>query len=310
MQNSDYPGYIIRNQFDAEINKCQAAITENPNDAEALANLAHMYIVLWCYGFIPHAEAIPIAKDAVEKALEIDANNSTAHVSQALINESLWDWENVENELKLGLELAPDSALAHNWYANYLYATSRFDEAYATAEKAIELSPDPGYKIGLGAVSYFAQDFERLKKEMLAVIEVHPEYAPAYDWLGMAYIQLKDFDNSIDVYEKAATFSGRLGEILGGLGHAYGIAGNEAEARRVLNEMLSFDEKTYMPPVQIAFVYAGLNDDENTFRMLERAYSEKSWELIFARTEPWLEHLQDDVRMKNILSKMKFPPLG
>ncbi len=301
------PGAAFRKQFDDAIGQYQQAIRENPADAVSLANLAHAYITLWCYGFIPHSAALPKASTAVERALEIDAQCGPAHVALGLIKESLWEWQAVEPELKLGISCAPDDALGYNWYANYLYANSRFEEAYAMAERAVQLSPAPGYKIGLGALSYFAQDYQRLKREMLALIAEHPNYAPAYDWLGMAYVQLGEFDKSIEVYEKAAALSGRLAEILGGLGHAYGIAGNERDARRILDEMKAYAQSTYVPPVQIAFVYAGLGDTDNTFRMLEKAYSEKSWELIFVRTEPWFEHLQQDRRMKGLLRRMGFP---
>ncbi len=303
------PGYIIRKKFNNNILKYEKAVIDNPKDSGSLTNLAHEYINLWCFGFVPHSEAIPKAQEAVIKALEIEKKNGLAHTALGIIKESLWKWEEVENEFKLGIEFSPNDALAYNWYANYLYANSRFDEAYAMANKAVELSDDPGYKIGLGAISYFTQDFERLKNEMLEVIADYPNYAPAYDWLGMAYIQLHEFDNSIEVYEKAASLSGRLAEILGGLGHAYGISGNEKEAKRVLNEMNNYAEKYYVPPVQIAFVYAGLRDADNTFKLLERAYTEKSWELIFVRTEPWFQRLHNDPRLKNIINMMNFPLL-
>ena len=309
MQNIEleYPGYIFRKQFDDEIIKSKKAIVDNPADVDSLTKLAHAYINLWCYGFIPHSEAIPNATDAALKALEIDNKSALAHVALGLIKESLWEWGEIENELKLGIELSPYDALAYNWYANYLYATSRFDEAYVMANMAIKFSDDPGYKIGLGAISYFRQDFERLKKEMLDLIAYYPNYAPAYDWLGMAYIQLQEFDNSIEAYEKATSLSGGLAEILGGLGHAYGMAGNEKEAKRVLDKMNDYSPKIYIPPVQIAFIYAGLNDVDNTLRLLERAYSEKSWELIFMRTEPWFQHLHSDPRFESIINRMKFP---
>ncbi len=303
----DYPGAVFRKQFDDGIEMCRKAIDENPRDAAALANLAHSYIVLWCFGFIPHSEAIPRANAAITKALEIDAKNGLAHVVSGIINESLWKWHAIEPELKLGIEYAPDNALTYNWYANYLYATSRFDEAYAMADKAIALSAEPGYKVAKGAITYFVQDFKRLKKDMLDVIAGHPGYAPAYDWLGMACIQLREFDKSIEAYEKAVELSGGLAEILGGLGHAYGIAGQEQKACSVLMVMQDYADNIYIPPVQIAFVHAGLGDLDNTFKLLERAYDEKSWELIFIRTEPWFGHLQNDSRMKSIIKRMRFP---
>ncbi len=301
------PGQSIRQSFNREITDCRAILMDHPNDSNTLARLAHTYINLWCYGLESYREVIPDAEQAVEKALAFDTNCGPAYTARGIIKQANRDWSGIDDELILGIQLAPDDALGYNWYSNYLYATNRFDESYAMAEKAVMLSDDPGYKIGLGAISYFTRDFRRLKKEMQAVISEHPDYAPAYDWLGMAYIQLNEFDKSIAAYETAATLSGRLAEILGGLGHAYGMAGNYREARQVLREMLSYQKDFHIPPVQVAFIYASLGDNDNVFKMLERAVDEKSWELVFVRTEPWFEHLQNDQWMISIVRRMNFP---
>jgi tetratricopeptide (TPR) repeat protein len=142
---------------------------------------------------------------------------------------------------------------------------------------------------------------------MKEVITEDPGFAQSYDWLGMAYILLEEFDNSIEVYEKSAALSGRLAEILGGLGHAYGIAGRKEEANIILDEMLNYASKYHIPPVQIAFVYAGMGNNDNVFKMLELAYNERSWELIFMREEPWFDYLREDKRFKEFVSRLKFP---
>ena len=142
---------------------------------------------------------------------------------------------------------------------------------------------------------------------MEALIKDMPDFAPGYDWLGMAYIMLKRYDESIAVYEKAVALSDGLAEINGGLGHAYGEAGRMEDAQRVLDEMTAQRQKWYVPPVQIAFVCLGLGDLDAAFHWLDIAYKEKSWELVFAREEPWLDHLHNESRFKDIVNQMKFP---
>jgi len=305
--SEDFPGYKTVKPLLDEINASQTILENEPQNIDAHIGLADSYFALWCYGIIPYNEAIKIVKMSTYSALEINNNISDAHTLSALIKLSEWDWENSEREFKIAINLDPSSAKANHWYALYLAAMGQFKESITLSKKAVQIEPTPGYKIGLGSMYYFAHDFTELKKCMIEVISEEPEFAQGYDWLGMAYIQLKEFDKSIEVYEKSASLSGRLAEILGGLGHAYGIAGKEKEARQILDELNNYNLKYYIPPVQIAFVYAGLGDNEKVFELLERAHKERSWELIFIREEPWFDYLRTDVRFKELVERLKFP---
>jgi tetratricopeptide (TPR) repeat protein len=134
-----------------------------------------------------------------------------------------------------------------------------------------------------------------------------PNYAPSFDWLGMAYLQLKQFDKSIEVYRKAVELSDGLAEIKAGLGHAYGMAGRKDEARKVLNELNSLAEKYYIPPVQIAYVAASLDEIDETFELLEKAYIERTWDLVFIREEPWFDDFHSLPRFVDLLKRIQFP---
>ena len=82
----------------------------------------------------------------------------------------------------------------------------------------------------------------------------------------------------------------------------------DTEARQVLDEMLACAQKWYVPPVQIAFVYLSVGEKEKAFDMLEKAYEQRSWELVFMRTEPWLDELHTDPRFEEVMSRLNFPP--
>jgi len=106
---------------------------------------------------------------------------------------------------------------------------------------------------------------------------------------------------------KAVELSDHTMEVVSGLGHAYGMAGRHSEAREVLAKMQAAAEQTYVPQVQIAFVYAGLGDTEGAFKQLQLAFEAKAWEISFMAAEPWLEHLVDDPRFKEMVHKVGFP---
>jgi len=305
--SEDFPGYnTIKPMLDV-IRSSEIILEKEPENVDTHIGIADSYFALWCYGIIPYAGAIKKVKESTSIVMKLNDKLSDAHTLMALIKWSEWNWEVAEQAFKLAIELDPNSAKANHWYALYLAAMGHFKESIALSKKAVQLEPSLGYKIGLGSMYYFAHEFETLKSLMKEAISEDPNFAQSYDWLGMAYILLDEFDNSIEVYEKSAALSGRLAEILGGLGHAYGIAGREKEAKQILDEMLNYQLKYHIPPVQIAFVYAGIGENEKVFEMLERAYEEHSWELIFMREEPWFDYLREDSRFKEFVSRLKFP---
>ncbi len=303
---NDYPGKKFREEMDKTLLEFENKIQKNPDDASAYVGFAESNIVLWCYGFLSYEDTVPKAKTAVLKALQLSDDIGLAHTLLGLIKMSEWDWLKAEKDFKRGIELYPDNPGCHHWYALYLAAMGRLDESLIMTKRAAELKPSPDFLIGLGSIYYFAHDFEILADSMEELIKKEPGYAPGYDWLGMAYCQLKKFDKSIEVYKKAVELSDGLAEIQGGLGHAYGMAGRLKEAREVVDNLNNLAIKYYIPPVQIAFIYAGLNDTEKMFEMLERAYRERSWELIFIREEPWFDDFHSDPRFLNLIKRLNF----
>ena len=285
----------------------QSAAEREPNDAAHRAGLADACAMLWCFGFVPRDEVFPTMEEAAKQAVRLDADMAAARTAQGIVHLSQWDWLAAERELGLAIELEPERAASRQWYALYLAAMGRRDEALDQANIAVALDDSAGVKTSKGAVLYFNRDWPGLIDHMRDVTRSNPNFAPGYDWLGMAYCQELRFDESIEVYEKAAQLSGGLAEIMAGLGHAYGLAGNEQEARKVLRRLQITDERWYAPPVQIAFVHIGLKQYNEAFAQLDRAIREHSWELVFAGVEPWLDPIHDDPRFEQVLKKLDFP---
>jgi len=306
--NLKYPGKKFREFFDQEIEKYENTVKDHPVDASAHVGLAESYINSWCYGFLSRDESLPIAKSAAIKAMQLDQNSAMVHTILGIIKLTDWDWVGAEQELRLATVMDPTNYKSRHWYSLYLSAMGRHEEAIREAKIANELESFAGSKIGYGSILYFAHEFEQMVELLEAAIIDEPDNAPLYDWLGMAYVQLKKYDKSIEVYRKAADLSDGLAEIMAGLGHAYGMAGRLDEAREVLDEMLACAERWYVPPVQIAFVYLSVGKKEKAFEMLEKAYKERSWELVFMGTEPWLDDLHTDPRFVEFINRLQFPP--
>jgi tetratricopeptide (TPR) repeat protein len=305
--NQNFPGKLFCDSMEKEVLKFEQEILRNPKDASAYAGLAVSYIFLWCYGFLSREDSIPKAKRAAMQAVEINNKIDKAHTALGIMKLSEWDWKGAEQEFKIAIKLSPENPDAHHWYALYLSAIGKHEQALKSSQHSLSLSMDPYSDIGYGSILYFAHQFDQMVELLEETVIKTPNYAPSFDWLGMAYLQLKQFDKSIEAYRRAVELSDGLAEIKAGLGHAYGMAGRKEEARKVLNELNSLAEKYYIPPVQIAYVAASLDEIDETFELLEKAYIERTWDLVFIREEPWFDDFHSLPRFVDLLKRIQFP---
>ena len=294
--NQNFPGKSFCDSMEKEVLKFEQEILRNPKDASAYAGLAVSYIFLWCYGFLSREDSIPIAKRAAMQAVEINNKLGKAHTALGIMKLSEWDWKGAEQEFKIAIKLSPENPDAHHWYALYLSAIGKHEQALKSSRHSLSLSMDPYSDIGYGSILYFAHQFDEMVELLEETVKKIPNYAPSFDWLGMAYLQLKQFDKSIEVYRRAVELSDGLAEIKAGLGHAYGMAGRKDEARKVLNELNS-----------LAYVAASLDEIDETFELLEKAYIERTWDLVFIREEPWFDDFHSLPRFVDLLKRIQFP---
>ncbi len=305
--NQDAPGSRFRALWDQSILHFESRLGENPDDVSSLVGLADSCITLWCFGFLSREASLPRAETAVNRVLSLDGNNTEAHILLGILTLGDRHWESAEKEFQHAITLSANNPKTHHWYALFLAAMGRQEKALSESRLALDLDPSPSYKTGLGAILYFAHDFISMADLMEQVIAQDPAFPPAYDWLGMAYVQLERYEQAIRVYQEAVRLAAGAAEVMAGLGHAYAVAGRESEARSVLHDLYALSEKWYVPPVQIAFVHFGLGDNDRGFRLLDTAFMERSWELVFLREEPWLDHLHSDPRFLELQKRMDFP---
>tara|TARA_B100000686_G_C16714097_1_gene930949 strand:+ start:148 stop:1095 length:948 start_codon:yes stop_codon:yes gene_type:complete len=308
--NKNFPGKNFCYPMEKEVLKFEQEIISDPKDGNAYAGLAISYIFLWCYGFLSREDSMPIAKKAALQAVEINNKIGKAHTALGIIKLSEWNWQGAEKEFNIAIGLSPENPDAHHWYALYLSAIGKYEQALKSSRYSRSLSMDPHSDIGYGSILYFAHQFNKMAALLEETVKKTPNYAPSFDWLGMAYLQLKQFDKSIAVYQRAVELSDGLAEIKAGLGHAYGMAGKKDEARNILNELNTLSEKYYIPPVQIAYVAASLNELDQTFELLEIAFKERTWDMVFMRTEPWLDDFHSHPHFLDLLRRIQFPSIS
>jgi TolB-like protein/Tfp pilus assembly protein PilF len=285
----------------------QSAIKEDPNYAAAYVGLADCYNSLSVVqiGALPPSEGRRRAEEAATKALALDGARAEAHTALGFVKHYNWDWPAAEQDFKRAIEINPNYANAHNYYASYLMSRGRVDESIAASNRARELDP---FSLAISAQRGFllenARRYNEAIEQLRGVIAMDPSHYQAYWFLGHTYAANKQFEEAIAAAQKAVELSERSPGALGMLGLAYGLAGRTADALKILNELLELNKTRYVTPAALVNVYIGLEDKEQAFVWLEKAYQERSNYLAYLKVFPILDPLRSDPRYADLIRRV------
>jgi serine/threonine-protein kinase len=290
----------------------EQAIEEDPAYALAYAGLADSYAMLgsWENGTLAPREAMPKAKAAAEKALEIDEGLAEAHASLAFARLHYdWDWSATEMECKRGIELNPNYASVHHWYSHYLTVVGQSEESLAESNRSLELDPlDLVINAHLAWHYYFAGQYDQAIEQCHKTLELYPaSFWPRF-FFALAYEQKGMYGEAFREFQKAITVSGNVTYAAAGLGHAYAVSGKKAEAQTLLKELKGLSEQKYVQSYDIALIYAGLGDKDQAFDWLEKACRDRSGWMPYLKIEPRLNGLRSDPRFEDLLGRIGLEP--
>ena len=254
----------------------QAAIARDPDYGLAYAGLANAYRGLSSLYMAP-AEAMPKAKAAAMRAVELDETLAEPHASLGSLRLFYdWDWPGAEKEFKRALELNPSLVEAHLGYAAYLATRGRFDEALAEDKLALSLDPaSPRAQVATLSHSYLSGRFEQTIEQCRKTIELAPNVGASHAFLGLALSFEGRFPEAIVAAEDGARLSGSPSH-LAMAGFVYAKAGKRSKAKQVIERLVEHSKQRYVCSVDMAGIYAGLGDSDRALQWLEKAYSERS----------------------------------
>jgi serine/threonine protein kinase/Tfp pilus assembly protein PilF len=272
----------------------QQAIEKDPDYSSAYAGLADTYMLLGLMAGIPRGEAAQKAKNAAQKALELDANSSEAHTSMGIILEIFdWDWGGAEREFQRAIALNPNHFDAHYEYGALLMRLKRLDEAETELKKAIQIDPLSSRAHNfLGSIYRLKGETEKAEKHNTMSDELNP--IPPLT------------GSAVESAQKLIDRDGRTPLRLAVLGYAYIQAGQEAEAYKLLDELQQMFEESDIgnTALYLARAYVYLDDKDQALTWLERSYERRDPLLIAINTWSSWDPIRQDPRFKSILTKM------
>jgi TolB-like protein/DNA-binding winged helix-turn-helix (wHTH) protein len=291
--------------FEKAIHYFQAAIEKDPNYAPAYAGLADSYLLLTGYSFSPGTRYMEKARAAAKRALELEGNLPEAHTAMALVVQNYdWNWQEAEKEFRRAIELNPNYATAHHWYAEHLGFRGRFDEAFAESAKAQRLDP-LSLIIGAdhGVLLLYARKYAEAEEQLRKVKEMDPNFSRSGVVLEV-YIaegRYAQAENEINKWKQD-----------GGGGVMYWTAkarlylrtGEREQAKRALQMLKRLQNPQTTDPSVMVWGYLAAGEREEAFRWLEKAYQTHSNMMTTLKVDPALDEIRGDARFQELLRKV------
>jgi TolB-like protein/Tfp pilus assembly protein PilF len=284
------------------------AIEADPTYAPPYAGLSDCYALLGSapYSALPPTEAFPKAEEAALKALQLDDTLAEAHVSLGY-SRLVYDrnFTEAEKHFRRALQLRPGYATAHQFYAYYLTAVGRMEEAIQERKLAVQLDPvSPLLNSALGEAYYQARQFDQTIELNQKSLELDPSYIVALVNGARGYEQKGMHAEAIAAYQKILTVAPATPSVMALLGHAYAVSGNPAAAQKILADLEKISQQRYVSSLYIAMIYTGLKDKDHAFQYLEKANQERCEYLVYLRTEPFADPLRSDPRFPVLLKSL------
>ena len=301
------------------VDSFQQAIAKDPNYAPAYAGLSDTYFSLgFIFGHMRPTDAMPLARAAAQKAIELDPNSAEGHASLATVELTYdWNFPAAEEELKRAIALNPNNEWAHQLYGTLLMAEGRADESVAEGRKAVEIDPVSanGRNI-LGYLLVFAGRYDEAIQEDLKTLEIDP----SPENLGMIHARLQDSYRrkgmNKEAFEEHIKTQQAYGVDAKGIDldrKTYAEKGWRGLDENYLNSELAQwqKERWHFTAFQIAGLYAHLGNKDQAFAWLNKCVELRSTMLYLIdvgsgnplRSDPRFAELKRKMGMISLSSK-------
>jgi TolB-like protein/DNA-binding winged helix-turn-helix (wHTH) protein/Tfp pilus assembly protein PilF len=295
--------------FEKAVNYFQKAVNKDPSNARAYAGLANSYALIGGYTGVPPVDFVEKARSASQRAIELDDSLAEAHTARAVVAQNLdWDWKTAEQEYGRAIELDPNYATAHHWFAEYLALMGRFGEASVEIEHARILDP-----LSLiiasdhGVILYYARNYDQAIEQFRSVLEMDPTYARA-GTIDLVYLEKGMYSEAQSDFEKRRSLFNQNPWYVGLSIYIDARSGRTVEARHSLDRLQQMNRTHHIDPLIFTYAYIGFKDNDQALNFLEKAYAEHSVSLTALKVDPLYDPIRNEPRFRKLLLQMGLAP--
>jgi len=301
------------NDLNKAVDYFTQAVVHDPAYSDAYVGLADCYNLLREYTVMPAPEAYARALAAARKAVELDESSSEAHASLAFVSfYGEWDVPAADREFRRAIELGPNNAKAHHWYATFLSATHRYSESLVEINRAQTLNPDsPSILADKGRLLWIAGRTQEGLDLLQRIEQAEPEFSSPHRYLRFAYLESSDYPNYLAEMKKEALLLHDRSASSVAEAAFKGFAAGGAKAMfeaQFRQEKILFDQGKYSPYF-LAVTCSRMGNNRDATRYLLTAYAERSDNLLGIESEPAFDRLHDDPQFRQLLARLGLPPM-
>ena len=287
----------------------EAAVEKDPQFALAYVGLADSYSLLSDYGSLPPQQIYPLAKQAVMRAVELDDRLAEAHAALGLIKTTYdWEWTGAEVEYRRAIELNPNYETAHQWYAEYLSAMGRHDEAITEIRRAKEINP---FSMIINAIEVsvlcVAREYDQGIAQGQKALEMDPHFAEVYGYLERCYDQKGMYRDAIAAHQMHRKLAGHDGKEPAASREAAAATSARVYWQKRLELEMEESKGGQGSEFELAEIYAQLGEKDQALAWLEKAYEKRSVMMMYLKVLPNLDPLRSDTRYEDLVRRVGLP---
>jgi serine/threonine protein kinase/tetratricopeptide (TPR) repeat protein len=295
--------------FAKSISCYQRAVTLDPAYAEAYAGIAEYHCWLAVYGLAEPAGELRVAREAAQKAIDLDDTLAAAHAAHGLsLLTHEWQWRLAGARFRRAIELSPNYTQAHAHYACQLAMEGRFDESVAEARRACEIDPlNPFNFYFLSWCLYQSRRFAESAEEARRLLRIEPRYGSARYVLSWLMRRSGENEEAVADAKRAIELLGEVPMLSATLACAHAAAGREDEARSILDGLDSEAARRFVTPYHRALVRLQLGEHDKALALLRLAVDTEDPWVVWLGTEPQLDPLRGSPEFDELLRRTNNP---
>src|SRR5471032_232801 len=302
--------YFWNRRNEADLRKAlqcfRTAAATDPEFALPYTGIADTLTLLSFYEMVSPTEAMPQARDAALRAIQLAPDLAEAHTSLADVHLHFdWQWEAAGREYRRAIECNPSYALGYHWYSNLLAATGQHDAAYAAVMRALEIDPvSLSIQVWAGVTSHLARRYDDAVRHYQKALELDPNFIVAHMYMAQALEQKGCYREALQSFDTAIRLTGGSSNLTAMKAHSHALAGDSKAARDLLDQLQRPPFSKCMPSYDIAATHAALGDSTLAVHWLERARSERNMKLFLVSQDPRFDTMRGHTEFSAVVEQL------
>jgi TolB-like protein/Tfp pilus assembly protein PilF len=282
----------------------ERAVGRDANFALGHTGIADSYILLGEYGVLSTDEAARRAWPEVTAAIKLDEHLAEGYISRAILHTDFeWNSSEAEADYRKAIELNPNSATAHHWYALLLAQLARTDESLQEITIAQERDPlAPIIRAARAKILLVGRRFEDAVAQSRKALELEPNFAPAYSVVAQAYAFRQQYPEALEAAKKYVDLTGGGDQERLELVYVQAVAGQKTEAQKVVSEVQSRGGN--FSPYDMAAICVALGDRAGALQWLQRAIEQRSIDVVWVRVDPRMDNIRSEVDFRGFIARI------